>query len=209
MAPIISFAWTTPALLAGEKTVTRRDWDPNYARRFRKGMEVLAYDRQPRNGGKPIARLRLTEDARYEPDANAPDSDWAAEGFQFFRNRYGAKLKNGRDVSLHGFNGWRDAGGSSWVVRFEVIEYLSGPLSKPASSATHPASSAPHPASSAAKPASNDPEPGPWTRSDLDEWRCPKCGQMSYTTKAQGALMVQCSSCPGLVWMEQLFGVAA
>lgn len=127
---IISFAWTTPSLLAGEKTVTRRDWDQDYARRFRKGMIVTAYDRQPRNGGKPIARLRLTDDARYEPDADAPDSDWQAEGFQWFQNRYGPRLKNGRDVSRHGFNTWRQAGGSSWVVRFEVVEYLAGPLAK-------------------------------------------------------------------------------
>ena len=71
----ISFSWTSAALLAGHKTVTRRDWDADYARRFRAGREVIAYDKLPRNGGKPIARLRLTDDARYEPDAAAPDSE--------------------------------------------------------------------------------------------------------------------------------------
>jgi hypothetical protein len=121
---IISFSWTSPSLLAGEKSVTRRDWDDDYARQFRKGMEVLAYDRSPRQGGKMIARLRLTDDARYEADADAPESDWAAEGFQWFQNRYGPRLKNGRDVSLDGFNDWRASGGSSWVIRFEVLEFV-------------------------------------------------------------------------------------
>lgn len=126
MPRTISFAWTTPALISGNKTCTRRDWDPDYAARFRKGDEVIAYDKSPRQGGKPIARLRLTDDVRLEPDADAPDSDWIAEGFQWFQNTYGSRLKNGRDVSKHGFNTWRQSGGSSWVIRFEVIEYLVG-----------------------------------------------------------------------------------
>lgn len=139
MAPVIAFAWTTPALLAGSKTVTRRDWTPDYARRFRAGAEVIAYDRGPRNGGKPIARLRLTADATFEPDANAPDSDWEAEGFGWFWDREmdradaddPGSLPRGEiadRVGFDGFDEWRRAGGSSWVVRFEVVEYLRGPL---------------------------------------------------------------------------------
>lgn len=38
----ISFAWTTPALLAGRKTVTRRHWDRRYAGRGEKGAIVPA-----------------------------------------------------------------------------------------------------------------------------------------------------------------------
>lgn len=136
MPPIISFAWTTPALLAGHKTVTRRDWDPGYVMRFRAGLEVLAYDRSPRAKGRPIARLRLTHDATYEPDADAPDSDWAAEGFEWFCEREWARgFADGLDGPPHagiadrvcwdGFADWREAGGRSWVVRFEVLEILS------------------------------------------------------------------------------------
>lgn len=141
MAPIISFAWTTPALLAGSKTVTRRDWSADYARRFRKGMETLAYDRGPRNGGKPIARLRLTADVTYEQDADAPDADWEAEGFGWFWDREMDRVDATDPGSLprseiadrvgwDGFEAWRKLGGSSWVIRFEVIEYLRGPLAK-------------------------------------------------------------------------------
>jgi hypothetical protein len=155
--------------------------------------------------------------ANRSPGSEAPDSDYAAEGFKWFNDREWdrtADLYKSGDLEepvpateiadrtdWYGFERWRAAGGSSWVVRFEVIEYLSGPLAQPASPA-------PEPASLAAQPASK-PEPGPWTRSDLDEWRCPRCGAMSYTPKTQKTFMVQCQTCPGLVWMEQLFGVAA
>lgn len=74
-------------------------------------------------------------------------------------------------------------------------------LSGGASPDAQPASPSPDPASS--------PAPGPWTRSDLDEWRCPKCGRMTYTPKSDRALMAQCPECPGLVWMERLLEVAA
>ena len=63
---IISFALTTHALLAGRKSVTRRDWPEKYAQQFKVGSLVQGYDRSPRNGGKCIAIIR-TEDSRREP----------------------------------------------------------------------------------------------------------------------------------------------
>ena len=51
---IISFAWTTEALLAGIKTCTRRDWNDDYARRFKNGEFCQAFDRNPRAGGKRV-----------------------------------------------------------------------------------------------------------------------------------------------------------
>jgi hypothetical protein len=95
----------------------------------------MAYDRLPRNGGKPVARLRLTDDVRYEPDADAPDGDWEAEGFGWFweqeitratQDDPGAipRSEIAERVSWDGFCDWRQAGGSSWVVRFEVLEVL-------------------------------------------------------------------------------------
>lgn len=125
MSKWISFAWTTPAIKARRKTVTRRDWDDGYARRFRKGDLVIAYDRLPRNGGKQIALLRLTDDARYEPDADAPDADYEGEGFDYLCEVYGRRLKDGRDISRSGFETWRRSRLSSWVVRFEIVEVFS------------------------------------------------------------------------------------
>ncbi|MBW2053822.1 MAG: ASCH domain-containing protein [Deltaproteobacteria bacterium] len=50
---IVSFAWTTEALLAGRKTVTRRCWNERYAGRFKSGDLVQAYDRNP-SGGRTV-----------------------------------------------------------------------------------------------------------------------------------------------------------
>jgi hypothetical protein len=123
MAKIVSFSWTSPAIRACRKTVTRRDWTGDYAMRFKKGDEVIAYDRSPRAGGKPIARLILTADARIEPDARAPDSDYEAEGFDFLARLYENGAPHFRAAtSREHFDEWRRAGGYSWVVRFIVAE---------------------------------------------------------------------------------------
>lgn len=48
----ISFAWTTPAFKARQKTVTRREWSDGYARSFKAGevVEALARMAWPRKG---------------------------------------------------------------------------------------------------------------------------------------------------------------
>lgn len=119
MPRIISFAWTTPALIAGQKTVTRRDWSDDYARKFRAGDEVIAYDRSPRVGGQPVARLRLTHDVRRESNIAAPDSDYEAEGFAYL-----SALPDGKfaGYTREAFAHWRITTGTSQVIRFEVIE---------------------------------------------------------------------------------------
>ena len=128
----ISFAWTTPALLAGRKTVTRRDWNDRYARTFQPGELVQAYDKLPRNGGKPIALLRIVSVTK-ERDADTPDIDWEAEGFAWFDEQERARAARGkastaiaRRVSWPGFVRWRQNAGDamSWVVRFELVEIL-------------------------------------------------------------------------------------
>src|SRR3990167_3098984 len=82
---IISFAETTPALLAGRKTCTRRAWKSSYARQFHFGARVLAYDKSPRAGGKPVAIIELSawpvlSDKLRLP---LPLTDWEAEGFAY------------------------------------------------------------------------------------------------------------------------------
>ena len=47
MPMIISFAKTTGALLAGKKTVTRRDWPESHAKKYKAGDVAIAYDKQP------------------------------------------------------------------------------------------------------------------------------------------------------------------
>lgn len=114
----ISFAWTTPALLAGRKTVTRRDWKESWARSFREGELVGAYDRQPRFQGKQVAVIRLTEAPYLESTAQAPDSDYEAEGFGYLQER-GIMVDGLLPEKL--WRVWRVSPRSMWVVRFELV----------------------------------------------------------------------------------------
>lgn len=127
---IITFAWTTPALLAGAKTVTRRLWTDDYARKFHVGDMVQAYDRNPRQYGQCVAVLQI-ESVTYEADADAPDSDYEAEGFAWlaehpeeYPKSRAAELRV--TVTRHAYNVWRQAGGSQWVIRFKVISRVRG-----------------------------------------------------------------------------------
>ncbi|MFN3652581.1 MAG: hypothetical protein ACK47B_23640 [Armatimonadota bacterium] len=125
MPRIISFAHTTAALVNGFKTVTRRPWKDHYARTFRAGEELLAYDRTPRIGGVPVARIRLTADPVKEPWADAPDADWEGEGFHYLFGR------DVREFHLYGSarEAWdlcKSGDAVEWVVRFELLELLPG-----------------------------------------------------------------------------------
>ncbi len=124
---IISFAWTTPALVTGNKTVTRRGWDDRYAARFKPGELVQAYNRSPRHKGECVAIIRIVY-VKKQLDQLAPDSDYEAEGFAWFATGNGDALpKSDRlgyleTVSRESYDAWRQRGGSSWVCRFELVE---------------------------------------------------------------------------------------
>lgn len=118
---IISFAWTTPALLAGQKTVTRREWQPKYAGRFHEGDLIAAWNRQPRfRGGQHVATIRLTQDPYIERINDIPDADWLGEGFAYLES-VGATVNGGTPREL--FDWWRNPENrdSVYVVRFELV----------------------------------------------------------------------------------------
>lgn len=122
MPRIISFAETTPALLAGEKTVTRRDWKSTFAAAWKAGDEAIAYSKNPRNGGKPVARIRLTDAPYLESSERVPYADFVHEGFAYLRD-HGLTLFGGStpdEVWEDWHRNWRDL----WVVRFELLEVL-------------------------------------------------------------------------------------
>lgn len=145
----ISFAWTTPALLAGAKTVTRRDWKLDYAALWGSGDFALAYDRSPRVGGKPVGLIRLTAAPALELLAKMPDTDFEAEGYRWMGEQIQAEWRtrppfrepklspaNAVEIAVHGlttperardaFEAWRRSGGSLWVIRFELVRRLDG-----------------------------------------------------------------------------------
>jgi len=76
----ISFAWTVPSILDHSKTVTRRFWNDDYARKFHAGDIVDAYDQCTRAGGKKIDTIRLTSDPYKQRLSDMPDPHFEREG---------------------------------------------------------------------------------------------------------------------------------
>ncbi len=104
---IISFAWTTQALLPGKKTVTRRDWNDKYAKLFHKGDLVHAYDKNPRAGGKEIAIIRLTADPYKQWLHDVTDEDEIKEGGLWGSGKaYQEAMAKDREV---------------WVIEFRLL----------------------------------------------------------------------------------------
>lgn len=124
---IISFGWTSDALLAGVKTVTRREWNANHAARFKQGMLCDAWNTAPRNvRGNPhkIATIRIVSVER----SNAyPEDDYEREGLRWLqeaRPAAGIPWNAGtilRPIGL--WNLWLETLPLLWVVRFEVVDF--------------------------------------------------------------------------------------
>lgn len=77
---IISFAWTTQALLDGRKTVTRREWSDGHAAKFKPGDLVDAWDKTPRcKGSKKVAVIRIVSIERSPLSLMTDDIDWGFE----------------------------------------------------------------------------------------------------------------------------------
>lgn len=119
----ISFAWTTAAVQARCKDVTRREWDDQYAARFQKGEVVGALDKTFRAGGKQFGTIRLLEKPYKESESQMPDRDYAGEGFEFLDKFPQFKPKQWANVNLRAkFEDDRSHGAKMWVVRFEILE---------------------------------------------------------------------------------------
>lgn len=108
---IISFAWTVPPLLEGKKTVTRRFWNNEYARRFKKGDLVAAYNKSPRFGGKQIATIKLTCNPYKEFLSRMTDEEEKAEGGLWGSAKAFADGMGGKHLSV-------------FVIRFEVLKSI-------------------------------------------------------------------------------------
>ena len=117
---ILSFAETTPALLAGAKTVTRREWSDSHARKFTAGALVQAWDKTPRvKGARRVGTIRITQSPYREQSDLAPMTDFDREGFTFMENR-GLTLFGGM-TPVEVWRLWHDEPRLLWVVRFELV----------------------------------------------------------------------------------------
>lgn len=113
---MISFNWTAMALLAGRKSVTRRDWVLKHREHFNEGDVVDAWDYNPRVKGRRIGKIRILS-IDYEHMSMMPDSDYEAEGFAFLQEKYG-----GYATSRQSFEHWRGTDEKMFVVRFEPVQ---------------------------------------------------------------------------------------
>ena len=123
---IISFAWTTPALLAGRKTCTRRDWDERYAQSFKASEMVQAYDKSPRVGGKKVAVIKLVGTPILTD--MMPADDYDAEGLKWMEEQEimvpVTDVKSKRKLPMHPrrfWEAWLATRFPMWLVRFELV----------------------------------------------------------------------------------------
>ncbi len=134
---IINFNWTCPALLAGAKKVTRRQWADRHAAGFKEGDYVQAWDKSPRvKGAKRVAVIQLTETPWKEAAILMDQADYIEEGLFFLsKNPHLVPEEMKRMLALDGFGNlpagmwmwfqhWRETGGDQWVIRFKVMSYV-------------------------------------------------------------------------------------
>ena len=82
--PMLSFSWTLPAVLHRRKTCTRRKFSTYYLTTFKSGREFCITDKRLEYGGQVMGIGQMLRDAYPEPLSRIPDSDYEAEGFDFF-----------------------------------------------------------------------------------------------------------------------------
>lgn len=114
---VVSFSWLTPSFIADRKSVTRRQWTPEYAKRFKPRDICQGYDKQPRFGGKRIGLFDVNS-LTWEDISDMPQTDYEAEGFKFMEEQ-GLKIWN--KSPRVAFDVWRDDGGWYWVLRFKKV----------------------------------------------------------------------------------------
>lgn len=126
---IVSFALTTPALLAGAKTVTRRTWSPKTAAKFKAGQLVDAWDHVPRvTGAKKVAVIRITKDPWIQNSRELVEQDYFLEGFAYLDRHpdtEGHKLARfSGNTWRDAFEEWRRSAEDCYVIEFELAEIV-------------------------------------------------------------------------------------
>lgn len=127
---IVAFARTTAALIAGEKSVTRREWSGNHHDKVLKkllaaqasgerGLLMDAWSAGPHRKGVRVGKICLLTLSR-EKTADIPDGDYAAEGFAYM-DRHGINVD--KDLSCEQlWRLWRQNPTKiTSVLRFELV----------------------------------------------------------------------------------------
>ena len=119
---IISFAKTTPALLMGAKTMTRRYWADRYALTFKRGDVCQAWNWSPRTkkihpDAQKVAEVWLIKAPYKQRTSLMTESDFEREGFAFME-------ENGMDIEGQNvrrfFDEWKAEDSEPWVIEFAM-----------------------------------------------------------------------------------------
>lgn len=116
----ISMAYTTPAIVAKAKEVTRRTWKDSYAKSFEVGERLEATSRQYRFGGELVAIIEVTEKPFLEDI-----SDWEGREDELYVKEGFAFLEAKNIISEHAplkklMRMWVANGGDYYVIPFKV-----------------------------------------------------------------------------------------
>lgn len=121
---IIAFDWTTPAFLAGRKTRTRRDWAPDYARRFQQWEICQAWNHSPRvrmRNPKKIGELQIVEPIRYENNLGGmTEGDYEREGFAYMEEQ-GQTIWG--KTPRRAFDDWKAMDRMYYIVDFKKLDW--------------------------------------------------------------------------------------
>lgn len=115
---IVSFAWTTGAVIARRKRKTRRHWTPEYAACFRPGSVHQAYDRSPRFNGKQVALIRVLKAPYHQNTAEMTEHDFDDEGFAWMTEQ-GILMRGTTPRQF--FEAWKEAREDVYVLEFEIL----------------------------------------------------------------------------------------
>ena len=129
---IVSFAWTTEALLAGRKKRTRRYWSADYAKRFKEGSQHQAYNRLARVGGHQVGTIILAQAPYIQPTNLMSEEDYELEGLKYMEEKglyIPVRTIDGKRVPpMHPrrfFEVWREKNANPFVIDFDFHPLLS------------------------------------------------------------------------------------
>jgi len=124
----LSFAWTTPPLVAGAKTVTRREWPPTHAIKYHAGAIVPAWSKQARfPGAEWVGQVTLTRSPYYEHiSCEDVETLYVREGFKWLDDQWERIVHDPErplwDITL----GWHELDASYWVIEFPPAQVRRG-----------------------------------------------------------------------------------
>lgn len=118
----ISFAYTTDAVIMGEKSVTRRNWARSHAMKLYGSQVVDIYDKNPRIHGQNMGQIEILGSPYLQRTGKMTPDDYEREGLLWMERN--CRLMNGQSPEIF-FNNWIEANEMVYVVEFKLLNLTS------------------------------------------------------------------------------------